>query len=159
MSLNLSITNVHLIHNILLIACRRRVLHPASPLFPSNIMGLCCIKVILLMHSACGMVGHLLGYHLTVFVVVIFQFPTRLAAVTVHSPPSEITTSVILLLLSCLRFVMMLRLNLLFNHLQAKLLGIRLQFVKMIPILISVLLVSGALAINMQFLMSVFLIP
>jgi len=93
------------------------------------------------MHSACGTAGHLLGYHHTVFLVAIFLFQMHLAALPVPFPPSDKITSVILLLHLCLRFAMMLRLNLFFNHLRVKLLDTKLLFVMTIPILISVLLV------------------
>jgi len=70
---SLYITNVHLIYNILWTVCRRRAVLSGSPLFLSNHMGLCYIKVILMMPYAWGMVGHLLDGHLAVFVVANFQ--------------------------------------------------------------------------------------
>jgi len=69
------------------------------------------------MLSACGMAVHILGYHHTVFVVAIFLFYMHLAALSVPFPPSDITISVMLLLHLCLRFAMILRLNLFSNHL------------------------------------------
>ena len=90
------------------------------------------------MHSACGTAGHLLGYHHTVFLVAIFLFQMHLAALPVPFPPSDKITSVILLLHLCLRFAMMLRLNLFSYHLRAKLLNIKLPIVMMMPVLISV---------------------
>ena len=105
------------------------------------------------------MAGHVLGYHHTVFVVAIFPFHIHLAALTVPFLSFDIIKSVISLLHSCLRFAMMLRLNLFFNHLRAKLLDTKLPFVKMIPIFISVLLVFGVLDINMHFLTFLSLIP
>ena len=138
------VNNTQLIYNTLLMACRRKGLLPGSPLFLLSSMGLFCTKMISLMLFF-AMVGLLLGFHLTVFVVV-----------TPHAfSPSSLTTSVTLLHHFCLKLVMMLTLNIIFSHFLGRILGTGLQFVMMIPILISVLLVFGVIAINMLFLMFV----
>ena len=95
------------------------------------------------MRSARGVAGYLLSYHHTVFVVAIFLFHMHLAALTMPFPPSDIITSVILLLHLCLRFAMMLRLNLFSNHLRVRLLDTKLPFVMMMPALIFVLQFFG----------------
>ena len=140
-----------MIYNTLLIVCRRGVLPPRSLLFLSNNTGLCYTKDALCLQC-------LLNYHHIVYVVLIFQFHMHLVALTVPFPPSDIITFMILLLHLCLKFVMMLRLNLFFNHLQVRLLDTKLLFVKMMPALISMLL-FGVLDINQHFLTSVCLIP
>jgi len=89
------------------------------------------------------MVGFLLGFHLTVFVVVIFQHLMHLIAPMVFFLPSDITTSVTLLHHFFLKFVMMLRLNIIINHFLERILDTRLQFVMIMPVLIATLLVFG----------------
>jgi len=86
---------------------------------------------------ACVMAGLLLGYHLTVFVVVIFQHPMHLAVPMVLFLPSDIAKSVTLLLRYSPKFVMMSRLNVISNHSRRKYTG--LQFVMMMSTLISIL--------------------
>ena len=155
---NLYIANVHLIYSILWTVCRRRALLPGSPLFPWDNMGLCYIKVILLMLFAWGMVGHLLGCYLTVFVVANFWLHMHLAARMEPFLPSDITMSVILFLLPyfCWKFIIMLRLNLTTSHSQVKNLDIGLQCVMMMLVPIFILLAFGVLASKMHFWCSCF---
>jgi len=152
---SLYIANVHLIYNILWTVCRRRTLLPGSSLFLLNNNGLSCIKVMLF---TWGMVGHLLGRHLTVFVVANFQPHMHLAACTEPFLPSDITISVILLPHFCQKFVIMLRLNLTSSLSQVKNLDIRLQCVMMMLVSIFVLLAFGVHASKLHFLTVVFLI-
>ena len=82
------------------------------------------------------MAGLLLGYHLTVFVAVIFQRLMHLAA-----PPTIRHNNIQHRFFP--KLVMTSRLNIISNHLPERILGTGLQFVMIMPALISVLLVLG----------------
>jgi len=129
----------------------RKALPPWSPVYLLNGIVSYSTKVLLLMLFVCDIVGHFLGYLLIMFAAVIFQFLMHLAALMVPFLPSDIMTLVILLHLSCMRFVTMLGWTLYPTTYQREYCQ---QFVLMMLALIFALRVSVEIAI----LMSMFLI-
>ena len=103
-----------------------------------------------------AMIGHLLGYLLTVFVVVIFRLLMHLAALTVPFLPSDITTFVTSLQSEICHDVKI-------EHYLQPLTGENLRYKAAVSDddarLESVLLVYWVIDINMHFLLFVCLIP